>query len=67
MSRRCHAPRPPSCWDNRIVPATMQTAPTRRNPEGRSSRNATAKRIAENGPIGMMADDRAAPIRSMPT
>ena len=66
-SRRRQARPPRSCWDNRIVPATMQAAPTRRLPDGRSPRNTTARRIAEKGPMGMMADERAAPIRSMPT
>jgi hypothetical protein len=45
----------------------MKAAPIRRLPEGRSPRKATARRIAENGPIGMTADDRAVPIRSIPT
>jgi hypothetical protein len=52
---------------NSIVPPRMKAAPIRRLPEGRSPRKATARRIAENGPIGMTADDRAVPIRSIPT
>jgi hypothetical protein len=45
----------------------MQIAPASRLPEGRSPRNTTARKIAENGAIGATADARAAPTRSIPT